>query len=77
MTEAASTTFALPDPSTIPIKALRLGTRNLISSLLNPPKIIPNDNGLPRLALFYILFEMCCKCNYLQRLERTCTFNWP
>lgn len=48
MTEVASTTGALPDPSTIPIKALRLGTRNLISSLLNPPKIIPNDNGLPR-----------------------------
>lgn len=32
----------------VPIRALRLATRNVISSLLNSLKVIPNESGLPR-----------------------------
>ncbi|XP_018575417.1 myeloid differentiation primary response protein MyD88 isoform X2 [Anoplophora glabripennis] len=36
------------DNKHITIRALRRGSRNVISTLLNPIKIIPNDKGLPR-----------------------------
>lgn len=36
------------DNKHISIRALRRGTRNVVSTLLNPLKIIPNDKGLPR-----------------------------
>lgn len=48
MTESGASVDALAETSSIPIKGLRLGTRNTISTLLNPTKVIPNDSGLPR-----------------------------
>lgn len=48
MTESGDSIDGLADSRSIPIKGLRLVTRNTISTLLNPTKVIPNDNGLPR-----------------------------
>ncbi|CAD1475681.1 unnamed protein product [Heterotrigona itama] len=36
------------DLSTVPLVALSIESRYAISSLLNPPKILPSENGLPR-----------------------------
>lgn len=47
-TESGISVDVLAETDNIPIKSLRLGTRNTISMLLNPTKVIPNDSGLPR-----------------------------
>ncbi|KAK1133976.1 hypothetical protein K0M31_011761 [Melipona bicolor] len=36
------------DLSTVPLVALSIESKYAISSLLNPPKILPSENGLPR-----------------------------
>ncbi|OAD53744.1 Myeloid differentiation primary response protein MyD88 [Eufriesea mexicana] len=36
------------DLSTVPLVALSIESKQVISSLLNPPKVIPSENGLPR-----------------------------
>lgn len=36
------------DFSTVPLLALSVESKQLISTLLNPPKVLPSDNGLPR-----------------------------
>lgn len=41
----------------VTIDALSLKTKNCISSLLNPIKVIPTTKGLPRYVKYYILLE--------------------
>ncbi|XP_015434322.1 PREDICTED: myeloid differentiation primary response protein MyD88 [Dufourea novaeangliae] len=36
------------DPSTVPLVALSVESKQVVSALLNPPKVIPSENGLPR-----------------------------
>lgn len=41
------------DFSTVPFAAISYATRQFISSLLNPKKFLPCENGLPRLIFVY------------------------
>jgi hypothetical protein len=41
--------------SRVPLTAVSSETTHLISTLLNPPKVIPSSNGLLRLERFYYI----------------------
>lgn len=36
------------DLSTVPLVALSVVNKELVTTMLNPKKVLPNDNGLPR-----------------------------
>jgi len=54
------------DLSTVPLIAATVSSRQAIATMLNPMKVLPSDNGLPRYAFACDLNRYKCKYAFLK-----------